>query len=180
MPVFVKWQSCWPRMRRDTGNNEARTPSISFSATIQGLQMKDVIGESRRRAVVILYIGAAVGAALIVLFARFRPALEEWVCSDPGLFPERVRLILVGVAALCVGPLIAIATCLWRLGARTLGSQRFPPPGTQVFRSVPVLSGHAARQRGHFAQAIAVLLVIVAVALAILFWWFAKQGMRHI
>jgi hypothetical protein len=142
--------------------------------------MKDVIGESKRWAVVILSTGTAAGAALIMLFARFRPALEEWVCSDPGLFPERIRLIMIGVAALCVGPLIAIAIYLWCLGSRTFQSQRFPPPGTLIIRSVPVLSGQAARQRGHLAQATAVLLVIATAALAILFWWFAEHGVRKI
>jgi hypothetical protein len=139
-----------------------------------------MIGESRRWAVVILSISTAVGAAHIVLFARFRPAFEAWVCSDPALFIERVRLILIGVAALCVGPPTAIAIYLWCLGARTFQSQRFPPPGTLIIRSVTVLSGDAARQSGHLAQATAVLLVIAAVTLAILFWWFAEQGVRKI
>jgi hypothetical protein len=76
--------------------------------------------------------------------------------------------------------LIAIEIYLWRLGARTFQSQRFPPPETLIIRSVPVFSGQAAQQRGHLVQATAALPVIAAVALAILFWWFAEQGTRQI
>jgi hypothetical protein len=75
---------------------------------------------------------------------------------------------------------IAIVIYLWRLGARTFQSHSFPPPGTLIIRSVPVLSGQAAQQCGHLVQATAALPVIAAVALAILFWWFAEQGTRQI
>lgn len=51
--------------------------------------MKDVIGESGQWAVIILSVGAAIGAAFIELFARYRPVLGEWVRAEPALLSMR-------------------------------------------------------------------------------------------
>jgi hypothetical protein len=151
---------------------------MSFPVPTQSPRKKDVIGKYRLWALIIFFIGTAVGTALIVLFARFRPAFEEWICLDPALFLARARFILVGVAILCVGPLMAFIIFLWRLGSRTLQTQCFPPPGTLEVRSTPVLSGTVARQRGHLVQGAAVLLFAAQVALTMVFWWLLRLGAR--
>ena len=79
------------------------------------------------------------------------------------------------VAALCVMPLISIAIYLWQLGVRTLRSLFFPPSGTKVLHSVPVLSGDEALKHGNLAKVMGMILVSAALVMVIAFWRFAEQ-----
>lgn len=120
-------------------------------------------------------IGVTVGAASIVASGYLWPALEKWINSDPSQFLARARLVLLGAALLLVAPLVAIAIWLWRLGARALAGDRFPPPGVAVIRDTPVLTGDAARRRARLAQSFAIFLLAAAGAMAILFWRLSRM-----
>jgi hypothetical protein len=114
----------------------------------------------RWRAIVIVVIGAAVGAALIASGHRFAPALAG----------APVALVLAVLGVLCVVPLLGFATYLWRLGARALDAGQFPPPGTEMVHRGPALVGAPARRRARLAQAFAAFLGGAAVVLAALLW----------
>jgi hypothetical protein len=110
------------------------------------------------------------GAALLVVLQRSWPALEAWIRSEPERLVPRARLVLGATAALCLVPLIGLTVYLWRLGARAMLTEQYPPPGTLVIGGAPVITGAAARRRGRIAQGLALLFSAAAIVLAALVW----------
>ena len=66
--------------------------------------------ESRHRALFVLVVSAAVGAALIELSRRYQPEFAAWVRADPE---PRSRLVLAGLALAVAGPLLAAGGAIW-------------------------------------------------------------------
>jgi hypothetical protein len=123
---------------------------------------------ARRRAVLIVVFAAVAGAILIALFRASRPALERWIMRDPSQVGARLRLSFAIVVVLSSASLLGFAAYFWRLGARVVDAERFPPPGVAVFRDTPVVRGPAARRRGRLIQAAAVALTVLAILIAVL------------
>ena len=129
---------------------------------------------ARRQAVLLIIFGTALGALLIAAFEHFREPFHEWLLSEPAESASRAKLaIRVSVFVLTV-PVIVFAIYLWRLGARVLRVQQFPPPGFRVIRDTPVVEGHGATTRGYVIQILAVCLGIGAALLWMFFWWLAR------
>ena len=91
---------------------------------------------ARRQAVVLVVLGAVVGALLILGFERYRTPLRDWLLSEPGELGYRVRLVFFLSAAVLSAPLVAFAVYLWSLGAKVLRARQFPPPGYRVIRDI--------------------------------------------
>lgn len=118
------------------------------------------IESARRRALWIVVVGTATGAALI--------ALARHIAPSPSA--AQAPLVVAAMGVLAVGPLLVLAVYLWRLGDRARLTGQFPPPGTANIRTAPPVVGLAARRRAGLAQAFAVLLGACAIALAVLLW----------
>lgn len=129
---------------------------------------------AKRTAIVVLVAGLIAGTALILIFDRARPEIARWILADQQHVAFRARVVLSLVALIVVGPLIGFAGYFYRLGAATLRSARFPPPGTAMLHDTRVLSGDEARTRGRVLQAVGVTLVALATAIAVLLWTLAS------
>lgn len=123
-----------------------------------------------RRLALHLTIATLAGLAIIALSKAYQPALVEWVKSDPALMRERARLLIAAAGAILVAPLILVAGYIWRVGARTIREERFPPERMKVIRDVPVIRGEEACRRGRVIQAFAVVLLTLAGLIGITLW----------
>ena len=123
---------------------------------------------ARRQAVVLVVLGAVVGALLILGFERYRTPLRDWLLSEPGELGYRVRLVFFLSAAVLSAPLVAFAVYLWSLGAKVLRARQFPPPG---YRDTPVIGGQAAVLRGRGLKVLAVCLALASALLWLLLLW---------
>ena len=143
-----------------------------FLSTMSQIQKADP--EARRQALLAVIFGAAVGGLLIAGFAHFGEPFRAWLLSEPAETAGRARLALYVSALVLSVPLIAFAVYLWRLGARVLRAQQFPPPGFRVIRDTPVISGPPAMTRGQVIQVLALCLGLAAALLWLFFWWLAR------
>jgi len=125
---------------------------------------------ARRKVVLILFVGACVGAVLIVAFERYRMPLADWVLADPRASAQRARLVLVVLAILLLAPLLAFAAYLWSLGERVVRAEEFPPPGLRVIRDTLVITGERAVSRGRLLKAFALGCSIASAVLGFLLW----------
>jgi Na+/phosphate symporter len=127
--------------------------------------------EARRKALLLIVFGAAIGGLLIAGFMHFGELLRDWILSDPAETAFRARLAICLMVALLALPLVGLAVYVWLIGARVLRTQRFPPPGLRVLHDTPVVSGSAAVTRGHAIQIVAVCLGVGAAVFCLFFWW---------
>ena len=109
-----------------------------------------------RHVLIVLAVSVAIAVAAVALIGRYRPAFEVWIDEDPL---ARLRTLAL-LASLGLLPFAAAGTYFFRLGARVVRAERFPPPGTTVVRDTAVLRGRAARRRGRLLQALAVILIV--------------------
>ena len=70
---------------------------------------------NRRLSVVIVVIGAIVGATLIALFSANKAELRAWVEVDPR---TRGRLIVYALSVAVAGPVLACSAYLWFVDRR--------------------------------------------------------------
>lgn len=129
---------------------------------------------ARRTAIALLVAGLIVGTALLLFFDRARPEIARWILADKQQVAFRARIVLSVVAVIVVGPLVGFAAYFFRLGAATVRSARFPPPGTAMLHDTRVIAGDAAHTRGRVLQAVSVMLVVLALAIAVLLWTLAS------
>jgi len=125
---------------------------------------------ARRRAVLLVSLGALVGTLLIAGFERYSPTLREWLLSEPAELARRVKLLSLLSAAVLSTPLVGFAVYLWLLGGKVLRWREFPPPGYRVLRDTTVFTGEAARLRGRVLKGLALGLGVASVSLWVLFW----------
>lgn len=122
---------------------------------------------ARRRTLVLMVVGVAVGASTILIARRLLPAVEAWVAEDAA---GRLPTVAVVAALIPTAPLAAFGAYLWHLGSRVVGARRFPPPGLRVARDVPVVEGATAVRRGRTLRTMGVVIVVAAAAAAALIW----------
>jgi hypothetical protein len=125
---------------------------------------------ARRRAILLVVLGALGGTLLIAGAAHFRAPLLDSLLSEPRERASRLRLLLLLAAAGLSVPLVLFAAHLWSLGSRVLQARQFPPPGYRVIRDTPVVVGPAAIARGRGLKALALFLGAAAVLLSLLLW----------
>jgi hypothetical protein len=128
---------------------------------------------ARRKALLLWGAGTLVGALLIAAQGWYRGPLESWILADRGRAAGRAALLLGGAATLLIVPLVAFAVYVWRLGARVIAFREFPPPGQPVIRDTPILRGDDAHRHGRGLRAIAIVMLVAAAALIVMFWRFA-------
>lgn len=133
----------------------------------------------RRQIVLVLVVGALVGALLIVAFEQYQIPLRNWILSDPEALAQRVKVAFLLLAAFLMAPLLALAVYLWSLGGRVLRAREFPPPGLRVIHDTPVITGEAAISRGRLLKVFAFACGIVSVALGLLLWRLAPLLSGH-
>ena len=115
---------------------------------------------ARRRAALIVLVGTAIGAGLLV-------AARHWMPRIPA---DRAPLVLALFGVFAVVPLLAISAYLWRLGARAIDDDRVPPAGPAAIHPGAVLVGLSAPRRARLCQVFAVFFGGAALILAVLIW----------
>lgn len=127
---------------------------------------------ARRNAVVVVAVGTIVGLLAIAAYTHHQSALEQWLVEPdaPVDLLSRLRLLVVGVAVFVTMPSVGFAVYLWRMGARVIRAERFPPPGTAVIRDTPIVIGNKARRHGRRVQAAGVVIALTSVAMPVLLW----------
>ncbi len=130
---------------------------------------------ARRRAMLLVVVGAFVGCGLIVGFERCRAPLLDWLLSQPEQLGHRLRSLFALAAVFVCAPLIAFAIYLWFFGGRVMRAQRFPLPGQRVIRDTAILEGQAAITRGRGLKIAAAFLCLAAIVLCSMFWWLASM-----
>jgi len=123
---------------------------------------------ARRRAMLLVVIGALLGGAAVLAFERCWPLIERWLLSDPAQLAQRIAAVTVFCVLLTAAPLAGFAAHLWIRGARVRQHQRFPLPGERLVRDTLVIRGEAAAIRGRVLQCLAAGLAVLAIALAVL------------
>ncbi|MGB5623874.1 MAG: hypothetical protein WBN65_15385 [Gammaproteobacteria bacterium] len=126
--------------------------------------------DARRRAVRLLVIATVLGALLIMIFERYGAALFEWLISDPGRAPERLRMFFLLCGALCALPPLGLAAYLRSLARRIRKAEQYPLPGQSVLRDTPVLEGEPALGRARTLEHLAAALMSAALVLAFVWW----------
>ncbi len=115
---------------------------------------------ARRRAVLIVVVGLVLGGAIIALTDSYRRELTGWAQDDPM---RALNLMLPVMAVTIVVPVLLAAWYFWRLGARTVREQRFPPSNVSWAGAAQSIHGAAARRRGRLLQGCAAALVVIIV-----------------
>ncbi len=129
---------------------------------------------ARRRALIGLCVGGALGLALIVGFERGWPMLESWLLADPQQLQMRGTLVFMLLALMLALPLWGFGGYLLRLAQRTANEGRYPPSGVAVVREVTVLRGDAAQRKARGMRVFAALFGVMGVILILLFWQLAR------
>jgi hypothetical protein len=109
---------------------------------------------TRRLAMVIVMVGAIVGALLIVALERYRTPILDWLLSEPEHLRHRVRLAFLLLAVALSAPLVVFATYLWFVGVKAV-------------RAREIL-------RGRGLRALALCLGAASVMLCLLLWRLAE------
>lgn len=135
---------------------------------------------ARRHTVLVLLVGTCVGVLLIVGFERYHIPLRDWILAEPEASAQRVKLVVLLLAALLPAPLLAFAAYIWWLGERVLRAQEFPPPGFRVIRDTPVITGERAISRGRLFKVFALGCGIASVVLGLLLWQLALLFRGHV
>ncbi len=130
---------------------------------------------ARRRAVLIIVVGALIGALLIVALERYLIPLRDGVLAEPGAAAQRVKFVFLLLAALLLAPSLGFAAYLWSLGGRVLEAREYPPPGLRVIHDTPVVTDDAAIFRGRLLRVLALACGIASVVMALLLWRLASS-----
>src|SRR5262245_36025126 len=94
---------------------EVMSDNLKTAASSSGVtQIERADPRARRRAVVLVTIGAVGGSLLFWGVQSRLPALQAWVAEDPAQAPLRLRLIVSGSAAAVAVPTLVFATYFWR------------------------------------------------------------------
>ncbi len=127
--------------------------------------------KARRIAIILVLAGVAVGVISVVRFEHTRHRFAAWLLSDPDQFMDRARIVLTVIAVPMSLALFALALSSWRLAARVIASQRFPPPGLAVIRDTRVISGARARRFARVQLGFAALVTLLGILTPFASWW---------
>jgi hypothetical protein len=126
----------------------------------RGVEIEKADPAARRRGVIILVAGAALGAILIAASGGYRSQLTAWAERNP----QRVfDLLLPALGVTIALPGLAMTWYFWRLGTRVVREERFPPANSGWLRTTVVIRGSGARRQGRMLQVSAVLLAATIV-----------------
>ena len=110
------------------------------------------------------------GTFVVWLLDERRATLERLVAdrADEIVAHPFIAALVLFVAAL---PLLGVAIYLFRTGTAILRCRRFPPPGMDVVRDTPILTGRAAILRGRVVLAAAAAIVAASLGITLTLWW---------
>ena len=133
----------------------------------------------RRQIIIVLIVGVFVGALAIVGVEHFQSRLRDWILSDPGALPQRVKALVLVLGVFLVAPLLVFGVYCWSLGRRVLRAREFPPPGVRVIRDTVLITGERAAFRGRLLKVLALAFGIASVVLGLLLWRLALLMSGH-
>ena len=132
---------------------------------------------ARKKAIGILFLGAAVGATAIYAFKRYEMEISswlaanvDWIASHPGMF------FVVGL--ILISPLLLLTGYLYLYGLRIVRTKRIPPPNYSVTRNTIVRTGNQAVLRGRIVQLLSAILMLAGSAIPIIFWYLLYRVSR--
>jgi hypothetical protein len=128
---------------------------------------------ARRKAILIVLVGAVIGSALVMTVQLNRSRIGTWLFAHRGYFLEHPEVVALFFFVLMF-PVLASAAYQWRFAARTIAARRFPPPGAQVVRNTTVLSGETAVTRGRLLQALAGILALIGLLMPAAIWYILR------
>jgi hypothetical protein len=79
-------------------------------------------------------------------------------------------MMVLSMILFVVVPLAALAIWMWRMGARTIATERYPPDGVRMLGRFVELRGESARRRGRLAQSFAIVFLALATVFALFTW----------
>jgi hypothetical protein len=130
----------------------------------RGVEIEKADPGARRRGVIILVAGAALGAMLIAVSGGYRSQLTDWAERNP----QRAFDLLLPVLGVTIAlPGLAMTWYFWRLGTRVVREGRFPPANSGWLKTTVVIRGPGARRQGRMLQVSAVLLAATLVVFGV-------------
>lgn len=122
----------------------------------------------RRQTLVALALAAILAVVTVLLFHDWLSGIAAIPGTDLLLLRLR-RLIGIGMT----GSALCLAVLAWysaHKAAKVKVFQQWPLPGVRVLRDTPVRRGPAARSIGHWLNAAAAVLMLLAVATGLVSW----------
>lgn len=129
---------------------------------------------ARRKAILIVVIGALIGALLIGGIECYRDRLADWIGDAVIARHGRVRFLFLLVVGMLSAPLVVFAVRLWSLGNKVRRAQQCPPPGYRLIRDTRIIRGSAAVMRGRIFKILSAGLVVALGLLFFLAWRLAR------
>ena len=130
----------------------------------RGVEIEKADPGARRRGVVMVVAGAALGALLIAGTGGYRTQLTAWAERNPQ---RAFDLLLPVLGATIALPGLAMTWYFWRLGTRVVREERFPPANSGWLRTTAVIRGSDARRQGRMLQVSALLLAATIVVFGV-------------
>jgi hypothetical protein len=135
---------------------------------------------ARRRAVLLVIIGAVMGGAALFALEESLPSIKRWLLSDPEQLSQRLATLTGFFVLLTVVPLFALAIDLWFRGVRIRQHRRFPIGDEGLVRDTLIVHGEAAVTLGWVLQCLAIALATLALGLAVVLWRLAAIVGHHV
>jgi hypothetical protein len=119
---------------------------------------------ARKRGFLLVSAAIVLGLGLLWLLGRAADSVDAWLNEHAAYLLEHLWVVWLAFFVPML-PIIAGAAHVYRIGARTVSAERYPPPGQPVVRDTLVIAGAAAIARGRMIQALAVVLIVASVVL---------------
>ena len=145
------------------------TPSCSPYTRMPDPENKAAVEPASTKARIITAVLLVIMGIAVFFAERLFDTAGAWIAEDPEKALERFNIFIILVAAMSV-PLLVVGILSIHNGARTLATNRFPPPGMWVLVDTPIESGAKARRQGRLFQVGGILLCVIAVGFPIALW----------
>ena len=141
---------------------------------ISMVQIQPADPRARRKAIWMVAIATLLGFCVILAIEYFQHDLQSWLERNIDFLVQNTFVVFLA-ALVFISPVLAAAIYLLWLGNRTVRAQRFPPPEYAVYRDTHVLEGLRAVHRGRIIQLLSILLLCVAGAIPLIFWYIFRS-----
>lgn len=128
----------------------------------------------RKLAVAVVLAVAMAGMLFTVCCLRVESVIQSWITAEPQTVSHRIKIVLAIIDALISLPLFVFSCYFWRLGARVIRDQAYPPAGYRMLKDTPVITGPKAMVRGRAIKFMGICLGSSAILFGVLFWHLAE------